>query len=640
MKTALEKNDDHLTYPLKLTLMKPPLFSLFFSLVFFLTACPVKEDLNLVKFEGVSSEHKWAVRDLNPDIPADWSSYEYLTFDINASSPQLFSLSIYDAEGIRTVMINPFQNVWVRASVPLIHFQQRNVVGSDLAAISKRPLPGLWVGFTNSVGSIKNIDSIGVSMRLPVGSPTLELRNVRLTRVAEDSILRPVPVVDEFGQWIPAEWEDKAITIDELKAAWDKEEMELQSGGLNVSKYGGYLDTRVQGTGFFRIEKIDGRWWFVDPEGYLFFSAGSNLMNTGDSYARVDGREYIFTLPPDELVESDERIGRSSFHAWNLYRRFGEDWYEKWMDLTFRRMDNWGINTIGNWSDNNLGRQQRKPYTTQLGRLGGSAATMGMPDIYAPGYAASVDAAIARQVEPLRDDPYLLGYFIGNEPPWPVRPQDVVNVILGGNETPMQIELKKYLARGDTPDRRREFITETYSKYINMVNESLKRHDPNHLNLGFRFGGSVPEDIIKASDAFDVFSINIYGYSVETKAFQNINDLTGLPVLIGEFHFGVPERGLAPGLAQVKDQQERGVAYRYYMENAAAHPSVIGTQWFVWVDQAPTGRFDGENYNIGFVDVTDRPYKELIDAARETHKRLLQVHSGKISPVSRQPLVQ
>jgi hypothetical protein len=30
---------------------------------------------------------------------------------------------------------------------------------------------------------------------------------------------------------------------------------------------------------------------------------------------------------------------------------------------------------------------------------------------------------------------------------------------------------------------------------------------------------------------------------------------------------------------------------------------------------------DGENYNLGFVDVTDSPYPELTEAAKEVHSR-------------------
>jgi hypothetical protein len=218
--------------------------------------------------------------------------------------------------------------------------------------------------------------------------------------------------------------------------------------------------------------------------------------------------------------------------------------------------------------------------------------------------------------------------------------QEVVNVILAGDETPMQLALKEYLAGNDTQESRRAFVIDTYSRFTSIINDAIKKHDPNHLNLGFRFGGSAPEEIIKASVGFDVFSINVYGYSVNPNVFQRIDDFTGLPIIIGEFHFGVPERGFAPGLAQVSNQEERGVAYRYYVENAAAHPNVIGTHWFIWTDQAPTGRFDGENYNIGFVDVTDRPYRELVDAARETHRRIYDVHSGKTAPVTRQAKVR
>jgi hypothetical protein len=46
---------------------------------------------------------------------------------------------------------------------------------------------------------------------------------------------------------------------------------------------------------------------------------------------------------------------------------------------------------------------------------------------------------------------------------------------------------------------------------------------------------------------------------------------------------------------------------------------------------------DGENYNIGFVDVTDRPYAELVDGAKATHARLFEVHSGKSAPFSERP---
>jgi hypothetical protein len=116
--------------------------------------------------------------------------------------------------------------------------------------------------------------------------------------------------------------------------------------------------------------------------------------------------------------------------------------------------------------------------------------------------------------------------------------------------------------------------------------------------------------------------------------------VTGRPIIVGEFHFGVPGRGLAAGLVQVRDQAERGVAYRYYVEQAASFHAFIGSSWFQWVDQPVTGRMDGENYNIGLVDVTDRPYTPLIEAMKATHRRLYDVHAGKIPPFDTKPRPQ
>jgi hypothetical protein len=513
----------------------------------------------------------------------------------------------------------------------------------DMAAIGKTARPGYWIGF-GSVGSITHVDTLGVSMRLPIGSPTLEIRNVQLTMNVQDTVFGPNPLVDEFGQWIPGEWPGKAKTLDELKAAWTEEDKALQAEDIKVTKFGGFPGTKAKATGFFRVEKIYGKWWFVDPEGYLFYSTGPTGIGPRSEIARVKGREYIFKALPNaaEYTPAGQpvRPGTYSFYSWNLFRRFGSDWFPKWIDFTVRRMNSWGLNTIANWSDSTLGASHKKAYAQMLRGWGIETGVMGMPDVYAPDYAATVDAAAARQCGTRKDDPYLLGYFIGNEPPWPGRELELANVILTGDPTPMQVALKKYLEKGDTPDLRKAFVWETFAKFIKTVNTAIKKHDPNHLNMGLRFGGSASEQIIKATKGFDVFSFNNYGYTVNMNNVKRIYDMTGLPMVIGEFHFGVPGRGLAPGLAQTANQEERAVAYRYYVETAAANPVIIGTHWFQWCDQPSTGRGDGENYNIGFVNVTDQPYTEMVNASKEIFKRLSDIHSGKIPPVTRQAVTQ
>ena len=91
-----------------------------------------------------------------------------------------------------------------------------------------------------------------------------------------------------------------------------------------------------------------------------------------------------------------------------------------------------------------------------------------------------------------------------------------------------------------------------------------------------------------------------------------------LPAVIGEFHFGALDRGMFhPGLRPTADQQARAAAYRSYVHGAMRNPCLVGTHWFQYGDQATTGRGDGENYQIGLVDVCDTPYPEIIAACRE-----------------------
>jgi len=123
-----------------------------------------------------------------------------------------------------------------------------------------------------------------------------------------------------------------------------------------------------------------------------------------------------------------------------------------------------------------------------------------------------------------------------------------------------------------------------------------------------------------------------------TRQLKRTFALAGRPIVIGEFHFGVPANGLGAGLVQTQNQSERALGYRYYVEQAMALPYFLGAHWFQWQDQPVMGRRDGENYNIGLVDVTNRPYPELVQALKATHKVLYDVHTGKVKPFSQRPM--
>ena len=83
-----------------------------------------------------------------------------------------------------------------------------------------------------------------------------------------------------------------------------------------------------------------------------------------------------------------------------------------------------------------------------------------------------------------------------------------------------------------------------------------------------------------------------------------------------------------PALVETRSHTQRGEFYSRYVASVAQHPNFVGCHWFQYIDEPITGRVhDGENYNIGFVDVADTPYPELVKAARDIHGRIYPLRS-------------
>lgn len=599
------------------------------------------------------SGQKFALKDINPELPADWDDYNYVVLEYKISTPQRFQLGFTTDNGYNELRIMSYvPNAWNKLAIPLKYFTELPDAAVDLAATFNHARYMGWVNLGGKRGPLHGVDSVGVRMRKPIGAPTIEIRNITLAvDDPGDVYMGEQPAIDEFGQSTLVDYPEKAASLEELEAEWRAEENEVVSTEVyNYSKFGGYKQQQVKGTGFFRTEKIGDRWWFVDPEGYLFLSVGIDCVGVGGggNIRDVEHRAGMYKeLPPADLMERFGKQGRrrannGSFGLWNQVRRFGDDFPTKSKELVIKRMDKWGLNTIANWSDNEIMAMNRKAFLLPLHGLGLAPDLMGLCDIYDSEFQAMIDKNLSETTKDLKDNPWLVGYFIGNEPAWLNEEVRLCDLILTGKERPIKGALQQYLAKnGDNEQNRKDFVHETFRSFLIDVNKTLKKHDPNHLNLGIRFGDPdklQPEILKICSETFDVFSFNCYQLVPDEAMLSRALEITGLPMIIGEYHFGTVDRGLAQSLWQVNSEAQRGVAYRYYTENAYAHPGLIGTGYFQWCDQDITGRFDGENYNCGLIDVTDRPYKEQVEAMMETAKVLYNVHSGNQAPFDQAPV--
>jgi hypothetical protein len=64
----------------------------------------------------------------------------------------------------------------------------------------------------------------------------------------------------------------------------------------------------------------------------------------------------------------------------------------------------------------------------------------------------------------------------------------------------------------------------------------------------------------------------------------------------------------------------------------------VGAHWFQYNDQFCLGRPDGENYQIGLVDICMQPYPEMMDAVMAAAAVLYKVRNGEIAPYDRIPV--
>lgn len=262
---------------------------------------------------------KFALKDINRDLPTDWDDYNYVVLEYKISTAQRFQLGFTTDDGYNEVRVMSYvPNAWNKLAIPLKYFTELPSPAVDIAATMNHARYTGWVNLGGKRGPLHGVDSIGVRMRRAIGQQSIDIRNVTLSvEDPGDEYLETTPAIDEFGQQIRVDYPDKVSTLEQLQAQWAAEDAITvdASSDYGYSKYGGYLAKRVEATGFFRTEQIDGRWWFVDPEGYLFLSVGVDCMSPGGGgyITNYEHRPWLYKeLPPEELAVT-RRDGSKSY---------------------------------------------------------------------------------------------------------------------------------------------------------------------------------------------------------------------------------------------------------------------------------------------------------------------------------------
>lgn len=406
-----------------------------------------------------------------------------------------------------------------------------------------------------------------------------------------------------------------AKTIDKLPRFSPKKDPE-------ISNYGGWKTNKTTGTGFFKVEKKDNRWWIIDPDGYPFIHKGVAVFRAGSSDAQLAA----------------------------MKNKYGTE--ENWVKQESQFLKDNGFNGTGAWSNVDLMRQSSIPlvYTVivspmgayksaHLKKFGGKYEAAGwqgyrydLAMVFDPEFDGFIEKTIS-SIAKYATDKYLLGYFTDNELPWKNDALDRHLKFLGKTEAGY-IAAKKWLdeRKGKdasiadiTSEDRLAFSGFYFETYLKKVAAAVRKYDPNHLYLGCRFNQEKEEltnpEIFKVAGKYmDIVSINHYRkWEPTASSMANWTTWSGKPFIITEWYTKGEDSGLPNKTGagwNVPTQQDRGYFYQNFVIELLKSKACVGWHWFTYQDNDPLNlKTDPSNRdsNKGIVNSNFMPYTPLLD---------------------------
>ena len=438
----------------------------------------------------------------------------------------------------------------------------------------------------------------------------------------------------------------------------------------DLDSYLGNKDLFISaGTGRFRVEKKDDRWWFVTPEGNAFYSyavQGVNSKGTAD----LDGNHQ---------------------YEANILEKYGS--VPAWAAAQADLLKDTGFNTIGDFSE----WEQFTgviPYMTGIHISGGAPIIAGQPEVFRggardffhPDFAAGVTSQAQEHLTACANDAYCIGAFIDDEVSWAAgflmkEPLfDAYQYLPAG--APGKLALQEFLEAkystiadfngvwgsnfadfsdiqnvtepindgtfsDDTSEQqadRQGFRKKVAKHYYQLADQALDAISPTMLNMCGRFLATnmTPDVLDVAAEHCDVISTNAFELPAQTMAYveavygwtgiimpnplfsdiEYIKNRHDVPVLLASFTYRAEAAGqnhVPPTtiFGIVENQTVRAQKFKDYMNGGLEYSNVVGAHWFIHSDQPKEGRWDGENSTFGMVTIKDEPYTELIDAMKE-----------------------
>ena len=517
---------------------------------------------------------------------------------------------------------------------------------------------------------MQSVKKIGVYMRKPSVATYFAFDAVRtISKFSWKDVL--TGTVDRFGQRTWGNVPGKVTSVADLQNRRQDEQTFLNNapGFSDRTTVGGWKSGPqfANSTGYFQLKKYGGKWYFLAPDGSLFFSSGLAGMAPTEIPTAITDREYMFTWLPSndspeaQFVSSNTFNGKTltcyDFAGANNFNKYG-DISTNWLATASKRQEKWGFNTTGCYVNYMMWSVPNRPFTVELvtdpaaKRFTVSNTTKTMLDVFDANFAANTDNALKKLIAQfkLNVNSNVIGYTTDNELAFRTQGSDLDMPIsvLGytsaslatkaalvsslktkyGTITALNAAWGTSFASWSIMDGKvsvatqtsafladmHAFVTTVAKKYYSTWLATTRKYDSNHLYLGSKCDYLSADIIEGMKGSVDVISLNRYAKSLD--ADFALLDNYDFPFYLSEFGSS-SARGndFAAGAAgsMADTQAGRAVICESILRQAIGNKNCVGAHFFRFYDDPVTGSYkDGANGNYGLCDISDTPYTELV----------------------------
>ena len=398
------------------------------------------------------------------------------------------------------------------------------------------------------------------------------------------------------------QWQTKtAVLVDEVPG------FERVSNARDVwNRYGSYKYLRADSTGYFHVQKIDGRWWLIDPDGY----AGINRAVT--SFADPTTVQYDYDLCDRIGFNAAGNFVSSESQTKNAYNTYN--------------YNTWGYTRRYNFYATY--KSKRKNYYPDFNTPSGDLVYVLDPKF--EDFCNNAAESNVRQFATERD---MIGWFTDNEIPFnedqleylvtqldSLDPSRAAARAWAAERGITESDIRKAKANV-TDEIKKQFAGYLAEHYFSVVEQAVRSVDNVHMILGSRLHGRPRANmyVVLASHAHtDVTSVNFYDRYDPNDQIAKSSWTLDHPCLVTEFYIkdiNYQSSSQSGAGWYVQSQTDRGYWYENTCLQLLESQCYIGWQYFRYMD-------DSGGSNKGIVSLDKKEYTDMTRKMRDLNEQV------------------